>query len=108
MKLNECIKRNRYQIRKAIYRNRAHIGWVVVALICFSLWSVNRENRRLETENLTLRSMYTEVHNRLVSANKANELALVRQRKLESQHNDIINLLEGGGCAHQRQGHRPD
>lgn len=108
MTLREWNKYNRYQLRKAVYRSRAHIGWVVIALICFALWFVNHENLRLEGENRELRARYTETHDRLTVANQANEVALARYQALRDRQLDIINLLKGGDCASQQQGHRPD
>lgn len=102
LRINDWLKRSRYQFRKAIYRSRAHIGWMVIALICLSLWFVDNENQRLSTENLELRARYTEAHNRLVDANRANEAALERYTSLREGQEEIINLLLGGDCANQR------
>ncbi|ECG1392602.1 TPA_asm: hypothetical protein GNB58_005327 [Salmonella enterica subsp. houtenae serovar 45:g,z51:-] len=97
MTLREWNKRNRYQLRKTVYRSREHIGWVVTAIICSALWFVNHENQRLEAENMAWRARYTESHRRVVEASRANEAALARLEAIKGTQENIITLLKEGG-----------
>ncbi|EAT8299371.1 hypothetical protein HX37_22960 [Salmonella enterica] len=99
-----AIKRNRYRLRRAVYRSREYIGWLIIMFFCFLLWFVNHENQRLQGEIDETRAALAERQRRIVELREVNRRAIAQYHTLESQQRVIISMLKGEEDEHQRQG----
>lgn len=106
MRIREVLKRNRYRVRRAVYRSREHIGWCIVMFFCFLLWFVNHENQRLQRDIDEARAALAERQRRVVELREMNLRAVMQYHTLESQNRTIISMLKGDKSEHQQQGRR--